>query len=434
MYAATNEAPMMKGGGSSSEERSRSLSLRVRLIGGLLILLFLALFSLAVVVFVWERVGLPADYLYVALVAAIAIDLVLLGLVADYRLRVLVIRPVAEMVGGAEGIAAGIEEYRLPPSDTAEIDRLSTAVNEMAGRLIHNQELLAENVRSLDDTNRELSAARSSLARADKMASIGRLASGIAHEIGNPLGAILGYAELGRRSGDGGAEWLDGISHEAGRIDAIVRGLLDYGRPKASATRDVDVNEVIEPAVELMRVQGRLKDIDVHLDLCPDGVVVTADPSQLEQVLVNLLLNAIDAVEETEGARWIRVGSTTTTITARDRWDATRSRRDDPDGIDYSHLRRLDQARDPGPARQLSEGDAAVEVIVRDSGPGILPEDAQRVFDPFFTTKAPGLGTGLGLAVSARLIEIMGGTIEAVPAADEGAAFRILLPVSLERA
>ncbi len=425
---------MMKGGGSSSEERSRSLSLRVRLIGGLLILLFLALFSLAVVVFVWERVGLPADYLYVALVAAIAIDLVLLGLVADYRLRVLVIRPVAEMVGGAEGIAAGIEEYRLPPSDTAEIDRLSTAVNEMAGRLIHNQELLAENVRSLDDTNRELSAARSSLARADKMASIGRLASGIAHEIGNPLGAILGYAELGRRSGDGGAEWLDGISHEAGRIDAIVRGLLDYGRPKASATRDVDVNEVIEPAVELMRVQGRLKDIDVHLDLCPDGVVVTADPSQLEQVLVNLLLNAIDAVEETEGARWIRVGSTTTTITARDRWDATRSRRDDPDGIDYSHLRRLDQARDPGPARQLSEGDAAVEVIVRDSGPGILSEDAQRVFDPFFTTKAPGLGTGLGLAVSARLIEIMGGTIEAVPAADEGAAFRILLPVSLERA
>ena len=425
---------MMKGGGSSSEERSRSLSLRVRLIGGLLILLFLALFSLAVVVFVWERVGLPADYLYVALVAAIAIDLVLLGLVADYRLRVLVVRPVAEMVGGAEGIAAGIEEYRLPPSDTAEIDRLSTAVNEMAGRLIHNQELLAENVRSLDDTNRELSAARSSLARADKMASIGRLASGIAHEIGNPLGAILGYAELGRRSGDGGAEWLDGISHEAGRIDAIVRGLLDYGRPKASATRDVDVNEVIEPAVELMRVQGRLKDIDVHLDLCPDGVVVTADPSQLEQVLVNLLLNAIDAVEETEGARWIRVGSTTTTITARDRWDATRSRRDDPDGIDYSHLRRLDQARDPGPARQLSEGDAAVEVIVRDRGPGILSEDAQRVFDPFFTTKAPGLGTGLGLAVSARLIEIMGGTIEAVPAADEGAAFRILLPVSLERA
>ncbi len=424
----------MTGHEPSGGERSRSLSLRVRLIGGLLILLFLALFSLAIVVFVWERVGLPSDYLYVALVAAIGIDLVLLGLVADYRLRVLVVRPVAEMVGGAEEIAAGLEEHRLAPSDTAEIDRLSTAVNEMADRLIHNQQLLAENVRSLDETNRELSAARSSLARADKMASIGRLASGIAHEIGNPLGAILGYVELGRRSGEEGAEWLDGISHEAGRIDAIVRGLLDYGRPKAAATRDVDVNEVIGPAVDLMRVQGRLKDVDVQLDLSPDGVVVTADPFQLEQVFVNLLLNAIDAVEEAAGSRWIRVVSGTTTITARDRWGATRSRRDDPQGIDYSHLRRLDQARDPGPARQLSEGDAAVEVVVRDSGPGILPEDTQRVFDPFFTTKAPGLGTGLGLAVSARLIEIMGGTIEAVPAADEGAAFRILLPVALERA
>jgi len=227
MDRATDGSPGVTGHEPSGGERSRSLSLRVRLIGGLLILLFLALFSLAIVVFVWERVGLPSDYLYVALVAAIGIDLVLLGLVADYRLRVLVVRPVAEMVGGAEEIAAGLEEHRLAPSDTAEIDRLSTAVNEMADRLIHNQQLLAENVRSLDETNRELSAARSSLARADKMASIGRLASGIAHEIGNPLGAILGYVELGRRSGEEGAEWLDGISHEAGRIDAIVRGLLD---------------------------------------------------------------------------------------------------------------------------------------------------------------------------------------------------------------
>jgi signal transduction histidine kinase len=265
------------------------------------------------------------------------------------------------------------------------------------------------------------------------MASIGRLASGIAHEIGNPLGAILGYAELGRRSVAGEAEWLSGISHEAGRIDTIVRGLLDYGRPKTSAPRGVNVNEVIEQAVELMRVQGRLRDVEVFSDLSSGAVDVTADPFQLEQVLVNLLLNAIDAVEENPGPRWIRIRSTSTTVAARDRWVSAQSRQDDPQGIDYSHLRRYDQARDPGPARQLSEGDAAVEVVVMDSGPGIPSEDVQRVFDPFFTTKAPGLGTGLGLAVSARLIEIMGGTIEALPAGNEGAAFRILLPVALER-
>ena len=207
--------------------RSRPLSLRVRLIGGLMILLFLALFSLAVVVFVWQSLSIGPEYLYPVLVVAIVLDLLLLGLVANYRLRVLVLSPVEDMVDGAERIASGFEEERLPGSDTAEIERLSQAVNRMAGRLIHNQDLLAENVRSLDETNRELSAARSSLARADKMASIGRLASGIAHEIGNPLGAILGYVELGRRSGEGEAEWLNGISHEAGRIDTIVRGLLD---------------------------------------------------------------------------------------------------------------------------------------------------------------------------------------------------------------
>jgi signal transduction histidine kinase len=417
----------------SRRDGSRPLSLRVRLIGGLLILLFLALFSLAVVVFVWQALSLGTRYLYVVLVVAIALDLILLGLVANYRLRVLVLSPVEDMVEGAERIASGLEQDRLPGSDTAEIERLSQAVNRMADRLIHNQQVLAENVRSLDETNRELSAARSSLARADKMASIGRLASGIAHEIGNPLGAIMGYVELGRRSGEGEAEWLGGISHEAGRIDAIVRGLLDYGRPKPSAARDVNVNQVIEQAVELMRVQGRLKEVDMGLDLS-GASIVKADPFQLEQVLVNLLLNSIDAIEEAGKPRWIRIRSKDTTITARDRWGSTRVRRDDPRGIDYTHLRRLDQSRDPGPARQLSEGDPALEVQVYDSGPGIPAEDVRRVFDPFFTTKEPGLGTGLGLAVSARLIEIMGGTIEAVPAGDEGATFRILLPVALERA
>jgi two-component system, NtrC family, sensor kinase len=434
MERVTEAATLPTAESRSGKGRTRSLSLWVRLIGGLMILLFLALFSLAVVVFVWQKMSLGEEYLYPVLVAAIALDLVLLGLVADYRLRVLVLRPVEDMVEGAERIASGEEQHRLPGSDTAEIERLSHAVNRMADRLIHNQQVLAENVRSLDETNRELSAARSSLARADKMASIGRLASGIAHEIGNPLGAIMGYVELGRRSGEGEAEWLAGISHEAGRIDAIVRGLLDYGRPKAAATREVNVNEIIEQAVQLMRVQGRLKDVEVHLDLSPAGAVVTADPFQLEQVLVNLLLNSIDAVEETGGPGWIRIRSTRTTITSRDRWGSTRARRDDPDGIDYSHLRRLDQTRDPGPARQLREGAAALEVIVMDSGPGIQAEDVQRVFDPFYTTKEPGLGTGLGLAVSARLIEIMGGTIEAVPVGDDGKTFRILLPVAAERA
>lgn len=415
--------------GADASSPGRKLSLRVRLIGGLLILLFLALFSIAVVVFVWQRLGPPVHYLYIALLAAIGIDLLLLGLVADYRLRVLVARPVERMVEGAERIAAGREEHRLPASDTIEIDRLSTAVNEMADRLIANQQILAANVQSLEATNRELSEERGRLVRADKMASIGHLASGMAHEIGNPLGAIMGYVELGNRSGEEEAEWLKGISHEAGRIDVIVRGLLDYARPKAAATRGLDINAAIESSVDLMQVQGRFKSVDTRLDLAEDLPLVIADPFQLEQVLVNLLLNAADAVEETDGDRWIWLRSQTTTVTARDRWGGTRRRLDDPQGIDYSHLRRFAQARDPGPAPQLREGEAAVEISVSDSGPGIPVEDVQRVFDPFYTTKAPGRGTGLGLAVSARLVEGMGGTMEAVATDEAGATVRILLPV-----
>lgn len=421
-----------RGGGAAASNPPRALSLRVRLIGGLLILLFLALFSLAVVVFVWQRLDLEADYLFLILIAAIVLDLLLLGLVADYRLRILVLDPVAEMVDGAERIAAGLEEHRLPGSDTIEIRRLSSAVNRMADRLIHNQRVLAANVQSLDETNRELSAARSRLVRADKLASIGRLGAGVAHEIGNPLGAIMGYVELGRRSGEAESEWLHGISHQAGRIDAIVRGLLDYARPKAAATRDVGVNTVIERAVELIQVQGRLRNVEMRIDLESNLPEVRADPYQLEQVLVNLLLNATDALEDMDGDRWISVGTGTTTVTARDRWGSVRRRRDDPDGIDYSHLRRLAQSSDPGPDPRLREGEEAVEILVGDGGPGIRPEDVPRIFDPFFTTKSPGRGTGLGLAVSARLVEGMGGSMDVATEPGAGATFRVLLPVGEE--
>ena len=121
-------------------------------------------------------------------------------------------------------------------------------------------------------------------------------------------------------------------------------------------------------------------------------------------------------------------------VSAGEQWGATRRRRDDPEGINYLHLRRLAQSRDPGPAPQLREGERAVEIAVRDSGPGIPASDIPRVFDPFFTTKSPGRGTGLGLAVSARLVEGMGGSMEAVAGEGEGATFRVILPVGEERA
>ncbi len=402
-------------------------SLRFRLLGGLLILLFLALFTIAVTVYIGLKLELPSQLLGVIVAAVIVADILLAYLVADHQLSRAVLKPVEEMVRGSERIASGDEGHRLSGSDTAELDRLATAVNTMAESLIQNQVELAHNVESLDATNRALSDARMRLVRSEKLASIGRLSAGVAHEVGNPLGAILGYVALGKKDGVGESEWLQGIVYEAHRIDRIVRGLLEYARPKPASTSQIDINEVVTRTVQMMTLQGRFKEADVETDLADDLPPVRADAHQLEQVLVNLLLNASDAIEETGHRGTIRITTQADSVgqlVADDHYH----RANDPRGMDYTHLRRFEGAMDPGPQRSLQPGDAVVALVVSDDGTGLSKEATARLFEPFFTTKEPGRGTGLGLAVSSRLIEGMGGTIEAESGVMTGASFRLLLP------
>ncbi len=408
--------------------RGRASSLRFRLLGGMLILLFLALFAVAITVYIGLQFELPPRLLGVSVAVVIVADILLVYLLADQRLSRFVLEPVEGMVHGAERIASGDEAHRLTGSDTAELDRLAKAVNTMAGSLIRNQTELAHNIESLDATNRALSDARMRLVRAEKLASIGRLAAGVAHEVGNPLGAIIGYAALGRKDDPAEPEWLQGIVYEANRIDRIVRGLLEFARPKAASTSEVDINEVAARTVQMMTLQGRFKSADVETDLSDGLPPVRADPHQLEQVLVNLLLNASDAIEETGARGTIRI-TTRTARVGRSPAEARRRRASDPEGTDYSHLRRFEGALDPGPQQALKPGDEAVVLTVVDNGPGLSADAATRLFEPFFTTKEPGRGTGLGLAVSARLIEGMGGTIEADTTVASGASFRLLLPL-----
>ncbi|MEE8487304.1 MAG: ATP-binding protein [Gemmatimonadota bacterium] len=402
-------------------------SLRFRLLGGLLILLFLALFTVAVTVYIGLRLELPLQILGVTVAAVIVVDILLAFLVADGQLSRSVLKPIEGMVRGSERIASGDEGHRLAGSDTAELDRLATAVNTMAESLIQNQVELARNVESLDATNQALSETHMRLVRSEKLASIGRLSAGVAHEVGNPLGAILGYAALGRKDSVEEPEWLQGIVHEAHRIDRIVRGLLDYARPRAAATSNIEINEVATRTIQMMTLQGRFKDADVETELADGLPLVRADAHQLEQVLVNLLLNASDAIQETGRRGIIRI-TTRMTRVGQPPQDSHQRRDSDPHGTDYSHLRRLEGALDPGPQRTLQPGDVVVELAVSDDGSGLTEEASARLFEPFFTTKEPGRGTGLGLAVSARLIEGMGGAIEVEPGVETGASFRLLLP------
>lgn len=230
--------------------------------------------------------------------------------------------------------------------------------------------------------NRDLQNARDSAVRQEKLASVGRLASGVAHEIGNPLAAVMGYAELLRAEG-ASPEIVERIDRELRRIDRIVRDLLDYARPRGADLQPVGLREVVERVLRLARPQARFRALSIDLEDRAGAAVVRADEHHLGQAILNLLTNAADALD---GTGTIRV------ILERD-------------------------------------GDRA-QVRVQDDGPGIPESNLHRLFDPFFTTKAPGHGTGLGLSLCQGWIEAMGGSLVAGNRPDGGAELRIELPLA----
>lgn len=367
--------------------------------------------------------------LYVGLL--LAADLTVFAIFGRWLIRVRVLDPLDRMVREAEAIAGGDYGRRLPPADSAELDRLSDSLNRMAGRLIEHQRDLTRNIQSLEETNRDLTTARDELIRAEKMASLGQMAAGVAHEIGNPLAAIMGSVDLLKRRTEGQElQLVTSAAEQAARIDRIVRGLLEYARAREPQVRPIEVNEVIHSSIRLVSAQRRFARAEVELELSDGMPAVTADPYQLEQVLVNLVLNAADAMEESE-ERVLRITTESRVYEAPEHVPARR--KDDPPGIDYSHRRRFNRPERVPRLQPFETDTTIVEIRVEDSGPGIAAEVLPHVFEPFFTTKEPGKGTGLGLAVAARLIDSMQGTIKA-DNTERGACFTLLLPASDEPA
>ena len=295
------------------------------------------------------------------------------------------------------------------------------------------ESLLQENVRSLEETNRELVEARAEVIRTARLASVGTLAAGIAHEVGNPLGAIMGFVDVASarmRAGHGDVELLDAIREEAGRIDRIVRGLLDYARPGDTEIAPTPPGDVVAGVRRLLESQGKLEGVQDVWEIGEDVPAVVMNPHRFEQVMVNLLLNALDALASRQGAR-------ITVSVFGDEGDVVRlpaRREGDPPGINYMHRRRI--SRDDGGrgVDPVFSADRVTVIEVSDNGPGIAEVDLERVFDPFFTTKEPGKGTGLGLAICARLVDGMGGRIEADNGPEGGARFMIRLPGAPEPA
>ncbi len=338
------------------------------------------------------------------------VDLGLLALLASWAMRDPAGAGTERLAADVQRIADGDYHHRVGDPLRPDLREIRDSVNRLADRLIADQKRLAENIQSLEETNRELVVLRDQMVHSARLASVGTLAAGIAHEVGNPLGAIMAFVDVARSRAEkagGDTDILDSIRSEASRIDRIVRGLLDYARAPTSSAEPTPAADVLSDVRELLENQGKLDAVTVEWDVAAGAPGLVAEPHRLQQVMVNLILNALDALETVREPQ-IRV------------------REDDPPGVNYMHRRRV--ADDEVGMDPVSRASRVSVIEVSDNGPGISSEDIERVFDPFFTTKEPGRGTGLGLSICARLVEGMGGQIEASASADGGARFEIRLP------
>jgi len=323
----------------------------------------------------------------------------LLLLFGYWSLTRLIVRPLEMLTRATEKVSQGRLDVSIPVPARGgkEIAAAARAFNAMTKQLRDQQVRLASKVEALERTANELQATQDQLVRSAKLASVGSLAAGVAHEVGNPVSAILGLSEVlldGDLEPGEGQEYLERIKREADRVNRIVRDLLEYARPTADDAEDyASVAESVDSAVGLLSPQRAYRDVDIQIVGDSNLPPVAIGIDELTQVLVNLMMNAADAVE---GQGEVRVRFTQ---------DAT--------------------LKGPGGAEAK-----AVRVSVSDSGPGVPEQAIGRIFEPFYTTKDPGSGTGLGLALCDGIISRVGGRMDAENLPGGGLMITLVLPVT----
>jgi signal transduction histidine kinase len=338
----------------------------------------------------------------------LALDVALFTAFGASILRRRVVLPLRRLADAARGLAAGAFGERVPEEGPREASEVAAAFNDMSDALARRTEALEKAVVELRDANAELRHTRAGLDRAERLAAVGRLAAGVAHEVGNPMGALLAFVDLaGRDPGLAPAsrDHLVRATQQGERVRRILRQLLDFARPAATgAAVPVDLVAVAEETALMIRSQSRAAGLRVEVRVEGSPPTALGDAGRIAQILLNLALNAADAVRIGGGSGvWMLVRSVPLALRAGALPEEAVARRR-PDGV---------------------------ECVVADDGCGVAPSDRERIFDPFFTTKDPGDGTGLGLSNSLRLAEEMGGRLELVPP-PEGlrTAFALRLPAA----
>jgi len=323
--------------------------------------------------------------------------LLLIALLSWFFVWEVVGRPVKALERGTERLAAGDLGYQIDVRSKDEIGELAHSFNAMSNQLkaehTENEAWTRTLEQRVEQKTRELKRAHEHALHTEKMASIGKMAAVLAHEINNPLSGILTYAKLLRKwvdSGDGGKnrlkdidDSLDLIASESRRCGDLVKNLLTFSRTTPINLQSTNLNQVIDRSLRLVQHQFDLAGVHVELELDSDLPPTVCDGAQIEQVLLALMMNALDAMPQ-GGNLWVTT--------------------------------------------KLDREESVVRVIVRDDGCGIPAEILLHMFEPFLTTKETGRGVGLGLAISRSILERHNGNIEVQSEVGRGTTFTVTLP------
>ena len=331
-------------------------------------------------VHVVTRISVSAAYLTARQLLS---DLIVVGLIIIFIAAISGVAVSRKFTAPLESLSAAVRKVAKGNFDVSvdiksrdEIGQLSNSFNDMADELMERE--------------RSLKSAQLALVQSEKMAAVGTLSAGLAHEVKNPLSAVLGYAQLSMRKleqPDVVRQHLETIESETRRCNEIIGNLMQFSRQEKGEFEDLAINEVVEKSAGIVDHQLGLNNVQVALDLAPDIPKLIGNANQLQQVLMNLAINAQQAMQ--------------------------------PDGGTVDIATSIDEEN--------------VYISVSDTGPGISQEVAEKIFQPFFTTKAAGQGTGLGLSVTYGIIRDHHGDIRVEESDGGGARFVIQLPLELSR-
>jgi len=328
--------------------------------------------------------------IYNRMILSGVISVIIMSFLLSLLLTRFVNRPIEKLLTATKRAALGDLNQKVGVESNDELGELANSFNHMISELKRSRDAIEEWTQTLEqkvqERTKELQQVQDQLIRAGKMAALGELAAGVAHEINNPLTGVLTFSSLMLKKVDESHPWkkdLENIVQQTTRCRNIVRGLLDFARQRKPDKKQWDINSLIERTLTLVENQAPFQNIKIVKEFKKDMPMLMVDPDQIQQVFMNIIINAADAMSKSGGTLTIKT----------------------------------------------DVKDEVAEISFTDTGCGMSKEQLSKLFTPFFTTKETGKGTGLGLAISYGIIQSHNGDIEVESELGKGSTFRIKLPI-----